>query len=179
MPVQPIKSVKGDMNPNRTAKLNHLIVDSGAIIRGHGMSFSNLANQVCTVPEVLAEIRDSKSRDLLDTLPYTIAVRSPTDVAMREVADFARRTGDFAALSLTDLKLIALLYTVETEINGTANLRKAPEVSTIPAAHRIICNLSQFCLYLEESGPENEPQPCSSSCSCSCSCYCFYCTCFH
>jgi rRNA maturation endonuclease Nob1 len=35
------------------------------------------------------------------------------------VANFARKTGDFAALSKTDLKLIALTYMLEKEVNGS------------------------------------------------------------
>jgi hypothetical protein len=35
------------------------------------------------------------------------------------VIDHAKKTGDFAALSKTDLKLIALAYMLEIEIYGT------------------------------------------------------------
>ena len=43
-------------------------------------------------------------------------------------AEFAKQTGDFAALSLTDLKLIALLHTLEIEVNGGKYIRSEPKV---------------------------------------------------
>lgn len=106
--------------------LKALVIDSGAIIRGHGTNFHRRSERFVTVQEVLEEIRDSKSRDLLASLPYELEVRSPSDDAMQAVAAFARKSGDFAALSLTDLKLIALTYTIEKEITGGANIRTEP-----------------------------------------------------
>ena len=114
--------------PLTDPQLEHLIVDSGAIIRGHGLSFFNRAQKVWTVAEVMQEIRDSKARELLDSLPFPIEIRSPSEAAMKAVAEFSRKTGDFAALSLTDMKLIALLYTLECEVNGTKHIRTAPKV---------------------------------------------------
>lgn len=48
---------------------------------------------------------------------------------MHAVAAFAKQTGDFAALSLTDLKIIALAYTFEHDIHGMKYLRSEPRVS--------------------------------------------------
>lgn len=108
--------------------MEHIVLDAGAIIRGYGFSFVNTANNIWTVNEVLAEIRDSKSREFLESLPYQIEVRQPPEAALKAVASFAKKTGDFAALSLTDLKLMALLYALEVEVNGEKNLRKEPKV---------------------------------------------------
>lgn len=74
------------------------------------------------------EIRDVKSRDLLLSLPFELEIKSPSDQSMRAVAAFARKTGDFASLSLTDLKLIALTYTLEMESTGGAHIRLEPKV---------------------------------------------------
>lgn len=42
------------------------------------------------------------------------------------VTKFARATGDFQTLSLVDIKLIALTYELEDQVNGTRNLRDVP-----------------------------------------------------
>ena len=39
------------------------------------------------------------------------------------VIDFARKTGDFRSLSVVDLKVLALTYQMEKELNGAAHLR--------------------------------------------------------
>jgi RNA-binding protein NOB1 len=82
-----------------------------------------------TIQEVLHEIRDPKSRAFLETLPYSFDIRSPSDESMKFVANFAKKSGDFAALSLTDLKLISLAHTLEISINGGKYLKTEINVS--------------------------------------------------
>lgn len=101
----------------------YIVVDSGIIIKGHGRNFLNIAKKVVTVQEVIKEIRDPKARAFLESLPYSIEIRTPSDASLKFVADFAKKTGDFAALSLTDLKLIALSHSLEVSINGGKNLK--------------------------------------------------------
>jgi rRNA maturation endonuclease Nob1 len=62
----------------------------------------------------------------LNNLPFELHVRSPSESAMRAVAAFAKKTGDFAALSMTDLKLLALTYTFEVELCGEGHIRQEP-----------------------------------------------------
>lgn len=109
-------------------RLQVLIVDSGAIIRGHGLGFHKCVapDGFYTVTEVLNEIRDSKARELLNQLPFELHVRQPSDASMRAVAAFAKKTGDFSTLSLTDLKLLALTHTFETELSGGDHIRTEP-----------------------------------------------------
>ena len=109
-------------------KLQYLVIDAGAIIRGHGYTLPNVSNVICTVQEVLNEVRDSKSRHLLETLPYSLEIISPSDAAMKAVTQFSKKTGDFAALSLTDLKLIALVYTLEVQLNGEDHILEKMKV---------------------------------------------------
>lgn len=124
------------MDPN-AVHLEHLVIDSGAIIRGQGFNYFNASKRFWTVQEVLGEIRDSKARHLLASLPFEIEVRSPSDSAIRAVVEFARKTGDLGQLSMVDLKVLALTYDLEVETNGTKYIRtepkktlKAPEVSS-------------------------------------------------
>jgi hypothetical protein len=108
--------------------LEHLVIDSGAIIKGEGFNYFKCSKKFWTVQEVLGEIRDSRARHLLASLPFEIEVREPTDRGMRAVIEFARKTGDLGQLSLVDLKVLALTYDLEVEINGTSFIRTEPKV---------------------------------------------------
>lgn len=108
-------------------KLHHVVLDSGGIIKGETQSFHRLGAKFWTVAEVLSEIRDMKARQQLEMLPVELEVRSPSDNAMRAVSGFARQTGDFAALSLVDLKVMALSYDLEVQMNGMTHIRTAPK----------------------------------------------------
>lgn len=114
-------------------ELDYLVLDAGAIIRGHGLNLFKDSKEIVTVPEVLGEIRDSKSRDLLSRLPFELVEKTPSADAMRAVAEHAKKTGDFAALSKTDLKLIALTYMLETELCGITHLKKISEATSLKA----------------------------------------------
>lgn len=74
----------------------------------------------------MTEIRDSRARLFFESLPYTMELMTPTEQSMKFVANFAKQTGDFAALSLTDLKLIALTHTLEQQHTDGKFIRKEP-----------------------------------------------------
>lgn len=111
--------------------LEHLVIDAGAIISGQGFGYFNAAKKFWSVREVIDEIRDSKARHFLSTLPFEIEIRAPSDRAMKAVAEFAKKTGDLAQLSLNDLKILALTYDLECETTGGANIRSEPKVSLL------------------------------------------------
>ena len=108
-----------------TPTLQHLVVDAGPIIKGERLE--KLAVNFWTVPEVIAEIRDSKSRERLQNLPYELKTLEPDAKSMKAVTDFAKKTGDLQAISFNDLKVIALTYMLESQNNGTEHLRKEPK----------------------------------------------------
>lgn len=81
------------------------------------------------MPDVVDEIRDKRARAALERLPFPLQRREPSAEAMSAVVNFSRKTGDFAHLSLTDLRVMALTYMLETEANGAAHLKTSPEVS--------------------------------------------------
>ncbi|KAL4284547.1 hypothetical protein GQ457_16G026220 [Hibiscus cannabinus] len=101
------------------------VVDANAIIEG-GEKLNNTADKFVTVPEVLAEIRDPVSRHRLAFIPFSIDSMEPSPDALNKVIKFARATGDLQTLSDVDLKLIALTYTLESQIHGANHLRDAP-----------------------------------------------------
>jgi RNA-binding protein NOB1 len=92
-----------------------LIVDSGAIIKHSGFStLHNAASKYFTTQGVIDEIRDSKARHHLDSLPFQLDVREPSPDGMLKVVDFSKKTGDYASLSTVDLNVLALLYDLGT-----------------------------------------------------------------
>jgi RNA-binding protein NOB1 len=64
----------------------------------------------------------------LAVLPYELKVQQPDSDAMKFVTEFAKKTGDFGTLSITDLKVIALTYQLEKKICGDEHLRQNPVV---------------------------------------------------
>ncbi|KAA0042772.1 RNA-binding protein NOB1 [Cucumis melo var. makuwa] len=101
------------------------VVDANAIIQG-GDKLSSSADKFVSVPEVLDEIRDPVSRHRLAFVPFTLESMDPSPDALNKVIKFARATGDLQTLSDVDIKLIALTYTLETQIHGTKHLRECP-----------------------------------------------------
>ena len=107
------------------AKIAHLVVDSAPIING---SFNkDIAENLFSVPEVLAEIVDKRSRDFLDLLHKDIKVINPTAENVREIVSFSKQTGDFPSLSITDIKVMALTLELEKKYNPGHTLRSLPE----------------------------------------------------
>ncbi|KAF9084937.1 Nin1 binding protein [Mortierella sp. GBA35] len=59
-------------------------------------------------------------------LPFDIQVINPNESSVRAVAAFARKTGDSAVLSATDLRVLALAYQLEFENCGMKRIRTEP-----------------------------------------------------
>lgn len=108
-----------EINNSNELKLEYLVIDSNAIIRGLGLDLYGKAKHIVTIPEVLAEIRDSKAKEQLERLPFELEFKNPSPEMCGKVANFAKTTGDYAALSKTDLKLIALSCMLQKEATGT------------------------------------------------------------
>jgi len=100
------------------------VVDANAVIKGFRLEH---LDAVCvTVEEVRAEIRDAKGREALRALPVELATSEPSEEALDAVKRFAAKTGDLAALSGVDIKLIALAYELEMVNHGVKHLRTEP-----------------------------------------------------
>ncbi|CAJ1038451.1 Nin one binding (NOB1) Zn-ribbon like, putative [Leishmania guyanensis] len=84
-----------------------LILDANAIIKGMD-NFVSTADALVTTPQVIKEIKDRASRELLERLPHKVTVLDPTLEAIAAVVACAERTGDFGAMSRTDIRLCAL-----------------------------------------------------------------------
>ncbi|KAF9578106.1 Nin1 binding protein [Lunasporangiospora selenospora] len=105
---------------------NHLVVDTSPFLRGGANKLRILGNSFYTIPEVLNEIRDRQARQDLAMLPFDITVINPNEASVRAVAAFARKTGDYAVLSATDLRVLALTYQIEMEKCGAKRIRTEP-----------------------------------------------------
>lgn len=72
-----------------------------------------------TTAAVISEIRGEEARTRFETLykPF-VEIRTPKPESVKFVRDFARRTGDLAVLSGTDVEVLALAYDLECERNG-------------------------------------------------------------
>mmetsp|Transcript_30836 Transcript_30836/g.77098 ORF Transcript_30836/g.77098 Transcript_30836/m.77098 type:complete len:484 (+) Transcript_30836:49-1500(+) len=105
--------------------MRYLVVDSGPLIKGARLDAVD-AKTYITVPEVMGEIRDRQARAGLQMLPFEIEVKEPSDEAIARVSAFARKTGDYAALSAPDIKVLALTWMLEKECNGAHHLKLEP-----------------------------------------------------
>lgn len=118
------------VEPHTTKQIHSLVVDTGPLIKNDPLPtvLREKAEKLYTIPSVLSEIRDATTRSRVETtlLPF-LELRSPRPDSVAFVTGFARRTGDLAAISRTDLELIALAYEIECERNGGDwRLRKVP-----------------------------------------------------
>lgn len=109
-------------------KIKHLVVDTSAFIKN--VQLQEVGENIVTCQEVIDEIKNDKQLSRLVVLPYDLKIRQPFQENFQYVTEFAKKTGDYAALSLTDLKVIALTYEMEKQENGTDHLKKEPIKST-------------------------------------------------
>ncbi|RPA96444.1 hypothetical protein L873DRAFT_1694329 [Choiromyces venosus 120613-1] len=100
--------------------IDALVIDAGPLIRNDfTTSILSRVKKLYSTPAVIAEIRDAATRSRLETtwLPL-LTLRAPKPESVKFVSEFAKRTGDFVVLSVTDLQLLALTYELEVELNG-------------------------------------------------------------
>ncbi|GLA04257.1 nin1 binding protein [Aspergillus niger] len=104
------------------AKPVHTIVlDAGPILKNTPPLSTLLAQceELLITPSVVSEIRDPDARQRVETLylPF-LKQRTPSPKSVSVLSEFARKTGDRAVLSKTDIEVLALAYEVECERNG-------------------------------------------------------------
>lgn len=108
-------------------KIKYLIVDTTAFIKNEQLQ--NVAENMLTVQGVVDEIKNDKQLSRLVVLPYSLKIREPFPENLKFVTEFAKKTGDYATLSLTDLTVIALTYELEKQEIGIDHLRTEPIVA--------------------------------------------------
>ncbi|MCJ1324366.1 Nin1 binding protein [Thelotrema lepadinum] len=110
--------------------IHSIILDTNPLLLNNP-SISTLlkkSEKLFTTPSVLAEVKDPVARSRLETTvtPFLL-VRVPDTASVKVVSEFARKSGDLAVLSKTDLEVLALAYELECERNhGDWRLRRTP-----------------------------------------------------
>ncbi|XP_052859954.1 RNA-binding protein NOB1 [Anopheles cruzii] len=114
------------------SKFQHLIVDTSAFIKN--VQLQTFAENCYTVQGVLDEIRNDRQLKALTVLPYSLRVKEPDPDVVAKVVAFAKKTGDYASLSMVDLRVIALTYELETVHVGRDHLQEEPKPAVTVAA---------------------------------------------
>jgi len=94
-------------------KILHLILDSGAFIRGSHLQ--DVAHNLYSIRQVIEEIKDKETRDRLQCLPFELKLIEPDQRDVQFIIDFSKKTGDFASLSAVDIKVLALLCELQRQ----------------------------------------------------------------
>jgi RNA-binding protein NOB1 len=109
-----------------------VILDANALIRGDINYIRSLgADDVITLPAILAEVRDKVSREMLASWPVKPNEMNPDAASIECVEAFAKLTGDITTLSRQDIRVLALAVMLERRINGGGNLRDKPQVNVL------------------------------------------------
>ncbi|WVF66610.1 hypothetical protein IAT40_001350 [Kwoniella sp. CBS 6097] len=121
------QNVSSSASSSSSTIIQHLILDAGPLLSLTPLR--HLASSFHTTPMVFAELRDPKAREHWERLGLAgvdVSVEAPTAEAMARVTEFAKKTGDFAVLSQTDLSVAALTYQYEVAVNGAEGIRTEP-----------------------------------------------------
>jgi len=162
-------------------KAEYLVVDSGGFIKNAPLK--DIADNIVTIHEVVDEIRDKETRQRLQVLPYEIEFKQPTSQGLRKVSEFAKKTGDYSSLSVTDLSVLAVTYDLEAEKVGFSHLKTEPVVNKTTNFYKPVKDLTKInksdakiagfyngdlnedgCDELSENSPEREVDDFSDVC---------------
>ena len=109
-----------------------VILDANALIRGDINYIRSLgADDVITLPAILAEVRDKVSREMLASWPVKPNEMNPDAASIEFVESFAKLTGDITTLSRQDIRVLALAVMLERRVSGGGNLRDKPQVNVL------------------------------------------------
>ncbi|KAJ1842703.1 20S-pre-rRNA D-site endonuclease nob1, partial [Coemansia sp. RSA 486] len=138
-----------------------LVVDTNPFVKG--LPLEHIATKFVTVPDVIGELksRASKERYEMLNLKHGIDTMVPDAESMQIVCDFAKKTGDFASLSLADLRVVALAFMLEKQANGMRHLRKEPVGDQPNIADRKLLQTAQIVgsnAHTRQDGQENKPE---------------------
>ncbi|CAG7848907.1 20S-pre-rRNA D-site endonuclease nob1; AltName: Full=Pre-rRNA-processing endonuclease nob1 [Serendipita indica DSM 11827] len=98
-------------------RVQALVLDAGPLLSLAPLR--GLAKEYYTVPQVLGELKDEKSRTHFQNLGLSAGVkvetRVPDTAAIAHVTLAAKKSGDYSVLSTADLYVIALTYALHQE----------------------------------------------------------------
>ena len=111
---------------NETQRAQYLVVDTSAFIRNAPLQ--DIGVNILTEQDVVNEVTNKRQLRRLVVLPYDLTIQNAHAEDIQFVTEFSKKTGDYASLSATDIKVIALTYRLEKEKVGTDHLRTDPIV---------------------------------------------------
>lgn len=94
-----------------------IVLDTSAFLQSEIEPLRSFSNRLWTLEEVLEEVKDKKSRANLEFsfISDLVKTRRPKNQSINAVIEFSKKTGDFAALSKTDILVIALAHEIRLE----------------------------------------------------------------
>ncbi|KAG8848916.1 Nin1 binding protein [Serendipita sp. 411] len=129
-----------------TPRVESLVLDAGPLLSLSPLK--GLSKSYFTVPQVLGELKDDKSREHFQNLGLLAGVkvetRMPDSTALAQVTLAAKKTGDYTVLSVADLNVLALTYALHQEYSR----KNSPESALLPK----VSNEQQ-----EQSPPDLDP----------------------
>nr|XP_012148772.1 PREDICTED: RNA-binding protein NOB1 [Megachile rotundata] len=114
---------------NEKQKIQYLIVDTSAFIRNAALQ--DIGVNIITEEDVVNEVKNKRQLRRLVVLPYDLSIQHAHSENIKFVTEFSKKTGDYASLSSTDIKVIALTYQLEKEKVGVDHLKSEPAVKRI------------------------------------------------
>lgn len=157
-PAVPVEADSTKVTVQATSKIGNLILDAGPLITQTYNEISSFADHFFTTPAVHAEIRDENSRANLALWGDNLIVRQPKAVHVKAVVDLAKRTGDYAVLSITDMSLLALCRELDVEEHGGSDehLRKMATGKAANMRMRVVSNVPTERILAGEFGENTE-----------------------
>ena len=110
-------------------KVQYLVVDTSAFIRNAALQ--NIGVNIITEQDVVNEVTSKRQLRRLVVLPYDLKIQNAYPENIKFVTEFSKKTGDYASLSATDIKVIALTYQLEKEKVGLDHLKQEPVIKKI------------------------------------------------
>ncbi|KAF9534695.1 Nin one binding Zn-ribbon like-domain-containing protein [Crepidotus variabilis] len=123
------------MSGGQESKCRRLVLDAGPLLSLSPLR--GLAGTFLTVPQVLAELKDSRAREHFEKLGLLsgvkIEVKAPDAASLAHVVQWAKKTGDYSVLSHADLCVLALTYALNEEDEREKNNSETQTQTQEPA----------------------------------------------
>ena len=145
-----------NINAKKQNGISYVILDSNAIIERKSFynSFNANVKYFMTVSSY-NEVQDKASRLFLDSFPYKIYKKEPNTESVRFVSKWLSKNSYLKSLSKQDRQIIALVHTIEKEINGNININKIPVSSAKKEQIKLMKKLNEISQSFETNNNNN------------------------
>ncbi|KAH9002254.1 hypothetical protein EDB86DRAFT_2898890 [Lactarius hatsudake] len=137
---------------------SNLVLDAGPLLMLSPLR--GLAGTFLTVPQVLEELKDKRAREHFEKLGLiagvNVRVQSPDSESLAHVTQFAKKTGDYSALSHADLCVLALTYALDKAEKGKPPGERSGTSADATPSDKQTPSLTED---VEQKGSEDERDP--------------------